>query len=93
MRHGAATLSLQAGNELKVIQDKLGHASINLTADTYTSVAPELARHEAETTARLIADAARPSHRRQGRNRRDRIPVDGVRRLTSHARRLAGHPR
>jgi integrase len=51
LRQGAASLALQAGADLKVIQDKLGHASIVLTADTYVSVEPDLAMHEAESTA------------------------------------------
>jgi hypothetical protein len=36
----------------------LGHSSIVLTADTYTSVLPDLAHHAAETTARLILTSA-----------------------------------
>jgi integrase len=59
LRHGAASLALEAGNDLKVIQDKLGHSSIVLTADTYVSVEPSLARREADTTAQLVLDAAR----------------------------------
>ena len=35
-----ASLSLAAGNELKVVQAMLGHQSIVLAADTYTSVLP-----------------------------------------------------
>jgi integrase len=54
LRHVAASLALAAGNELKVIQDQLGHSSIVLTADTYVSVALELARKSAESTARLV---------------------------------------
>lgn len=54
LRHGAASLALQAGASLKVIQDQLGHASIVLTADTYVSVEPDLARRAAESTARLV---------------------------------------
>lgn len=42
LRHGAASLALQSGASLKVIQDQLGHASIVLTADTYVSVEPDL---------------------------------------------------
>ena len=45
LRHGAATLALAGGADLKVIQAMLGHASIILTADTYTSVLPDLARN------------------------------------------------
>jgi integrase len=36
LRHGAATLALAAGVELKVVQEMLGHSSIVLTAGTYT---------------------------------------------------------
>ncbi|MBO3751964.1 site-specific integrase [Streptosporangiaceae bacterium NEAU-GS5] len=59
LRHGAATLALQAGASLKVIQDQLGHSSIVLTADTYISVVPEVARHAAEDVARLVLHAGR----------------------------------
>lgn len=42
LRHGAATLALAAGADLKVVADQLGHASIVLTADTYTKRRVEL---------------------------------------------------
>jgi integrase len=41
LRHGAATLALAAGTDLKIVQDQLGHSTITLTADAYTSVLPE----------------------------------------------------
>ncbi len=59
LRHGAATLALAGGADLKVIQAMLGHASIILTADTYTSVLPDLARATAEAVAAQILTAAR----------------------------------
>ena len=49
--------SLAAGAELKTIQDQLGHSSIVLTADTYISVMPDVARKAAEDTATLIIQA------------------------------------
>lgn len=49
-----ASLALAAGNELEVIHDQLGHASIVLIADTYVSVEPALAWGAAESTARLV---------------------------------------
>ncbi|MEV0900370.1 hypothetical protein [Actinoplanes sp. NPDC049802] len=39
---------------MKVVQEMLGHSTLNLTADTYTSVLPEVAREAAEAAARLI---------------------------------------
>ncbi|MEU8798600.1 tyrosine-type recombinase/integrase [Spirillospora sp. NPDC048819] len=58
LRHGAATLALAAGVELKVVQELLGHSSIVLTADTYTSVLPEVAHRAAEQTAAHLLRAA-----------------------------------
>jgi hypothetical protein len=37
----------------------LGHTSIVTTADTYTSVLPEVAHHAAQATADMILSAAR----------------------------------
>lgn len=71
LRHGAASLALAAGADLKAIQDMLGHASIVLTADTYTSVLPEVARQTAEGIAALVLAAARnPPGRADGPQRR-----------------------
>jgi integrase len=39
------------------VQDQLGHSTITLTADTYTSVLPETARAAAENTASLLFPA------------------------------------
>jgi len=64
LRHGAATLALAAGTDLKIVQDQLGHSTIILTADTYTSVLPETARAAADATAALLFPA-RP-HRATG---------------------------
>lgn len=36
----------------------LGHSSIVVTTDTYTSVLPDLAHHAAEATVRLILTSA-----------------------------------
>jgi len=54
LRHGAATLLLAAGHDMKVIQETLGLSSITIAADTYTSVLPQLARKSAEDVAALI---------------------------------------
>ncbi|GAB3494011.1 site-specific integrase [Amycolatopsis cihanbeyliensis] len=54
LRHGAATLALAGGAEMKTVQDMLGHSSITITSDVYTSVLPDVAREAAEAAARLI---------------------------------------
>jgi integrase len=54
LRHGAGSLALQAGADLKVIQDQLGHSSIVFTADTYVTVVPQVAHDTAEAVAHLI---------------------------------------
>jgi integrase len=89
LRHGAATLALAAGTDLKVVQDQLGHSTIVLTADTYTSVLPETARTAAEATAALLFPAR---HARRGkptarRFRKQPLPAWAKRRRgLSHAR-------
>ncbi|WP_326960194.1 tyrosine-type recombinase/integrase [Amycolatopsis sp. NBC_01286] len=83
LRHGAATLSLAAGNDLKTVQALLGHASIVLTADTYTSVLPSLAQACAEATASLV--------RRAGYDRGRNICRSGSMSPRQGRRRAGGH--
>ncbi|MCR8573118.1 site-specific integrase [Streptomyces sp. Isolate_219] len=54
LRHLAATLSLLAGTDIKVVQEKLGHSSRQITSDTYTSVLPEMMRAEAESVMSVV---------------------------------------
>jgi integrase len=61
LRHGAATLALAAGVDMKTVQAMLRHSSITITADTYTSVLPELARGAAEKTAAIVPRRTRPA--------------------------------
>jgi integrase len=72
LRHGAASLAHCAGVDLKTVQAQLGHSSIVLTADTYTSVLTDLLAYAAEATARLVLAAAarNPGHRHRRRNGR-----------------------
>jgi hypothetical protein len=73
LRHGAASLAHQAGADLKTLQDLLGHASIVITADTYTSVLPPAQRRCADATATLVLAAARRTRNKirnnSGRNK------------------------
>lgn len=54
LRHGAATITLATGADLKVVQDLLGHSTITLTADTYAHVLPDLAKETAEAAAAMV---------------------------------------
>jgi integrase len=54
LRHGTATLALASGVEMKVVQEMLGHSSITITADTYTSVLPQVPRAAAQAAAYLV---------------------------------------
>ncbi|WP_103382522.1 site-specific integrase [Pseudonocardia dioxanivorans] len=54
LRHGAASLMLAAGVSMKVVQETLGHANMALTANTYTSVYPEVANAAAEAAYALV---------------------------------------
>ncbi|MEW2066236.1 tyrosine-type recombinase/integrase [Streptomyces sp. NPDC007346] len=57
LRHGAATLAHAAGASLKGIQEMLGHSSITITSDTYTSLLPEADLAIAEAAARPVPRA------------------------------------
>jgi integrase len=62
LRHGAATLALAAGVDMKTVQEMLRHSTITLTADTYTSVLPDLAKQAAEKTAAIVPRRTRNHH-------------------------------
>ena len=42
MRHTFATLMLSNNEHAKVVQEMLGHATINITLDTYSHVLPDM---------------------------------------------------
>jgi len=108
LRHGAASLALSPGLDLRVVQDMLGHSSIVLTADTYTSVLPAVAHTAAEKVAALLIQAGclipgtrrrrRPQARRSRRRGRGRAgshlgQPPATRRSRAHAARQIGRPR
>ncbi|GIJ64781.1 site-specific integrase [Virgisporangium aurantiacum] len=82
LRHGAASLAHEAGAELKTLQDLLGHSSIVITADTYTSVLPLAQRRCADATAKLVLAADRRTREKSRgngrRNPRGQRPAKGV---------------
>jgi integrase len=42
LRHSAATILLSMGVHPKVVQELLGHSSINMTVDTYSHILPSM---------------------------------------------------
>lgn len=58
LRHGWATLALQDGVHPKVVQERLGHASISITLDTYSHVTEGLHDDAAARVAGAIFGAA-----------------------------------
>jgi len=56
VRHTYATMSLRAGVNPKIVSNRLGHATVAFTLDTYTEDVPELHHDAAETVSRLFLD-------------------------------------
>ena len=54
LRHSYATAALAAGIAAKVVSERLGHANVSITLDTYSHVLPSLDEAAAEKIAGLI---------------------------------------
>jgi integrase len=54
LRHTHASLALAAGVNPKVVSERLGHASVAFTLDTYSHAMPSLQEDAAERVAALI---------------------------------------
>ncbi|HET6494907.1 MAG TPA: tyrosine-type recombinase/integrase [Thermoleophilia bacterium] len=54
LRHTLATLRLQAGIHPKVVSERLGHATVSITLDTYSHAIPAMQEEEAERIAGLM---------------------------------------
>ncbi|MGC4851862.1 tyrosine-type recombinase/integrase [Micromonospora sp. DT4] len=54
-RHGAATYAKLAGAEMEDIKEQLGHSTIQITADIYTSILQETDQTNAENTALVLS--------------------------------------
>nr|WSZ96867.1 site-specific integrase [Streptomyces sp. NBC_00857] len=57
LRHGSATLALRAGVAMVAVQRRLGHSSIRVTSDIYTTVLAEVEREAAEATVAVVPRA------------------------------------
>lgn len=60
LRHTHATLLLEAGVPVKVVSERLGHATITLTLDTYAHVLPAMDRDAADRSSTSRAQRERP---------------------------------
>jgi integrase len=56
LRHTHATLALAAGVHPKVVSERLGHASVGITLDTYSHAIPAMQEDAAAKVAAMIAD-------------------------------------
>jgi len=59
LRHGWATYALRGGVHPKVVQERLGHANIKITLDTYSHVLPDMQGAAASLVAGMIAAAGK----------------------------------
>lgn len=64
LRHTAATLMLQAGIPMKVVQEVLGHSTIKITMDLYSHVTPPML----EETKQKMNDFWRPQEEQKDEN-------------------------
>lgn len=57
LRHTAATLMLQQGVHPKIVQERLGHATIGITLDIYSHVLPNMQKEAAEKMDQAFGQA------------------------------------
>lgn len=62
LRHTHATLALQAGVHAKVVSERLGHATVGITLDTYSHAIPAMEEEAAARVAAIVfgADVCNP---------------------------------
>jgi integrase len=53
-RHTAASLGLEAGNDIKIVSEQLGHSTVRITQDTYQHVRRQLHDDAAERIVSLL---------------------------------------
>lgn len=58
LRHSCATLLLAAGENPKVVSERLGHANVSLTLNVYSHVLPTMQQAAAERLEKLVFDGA-----------------------------------
>ena len=58
LRHTSATLMLENNEHPKIVQERLGHASIGITLDRYSHVTPSMQRDAAGRLDALLNSAS-----------------------------------
>ncbi len=74
LRHGAATLMLAAGVDVKVVSDTLGHSDTRITRDIYQAVLDDLARAAAEAVIKLVPRSRTGKNPTSARQQPRRLP-------------------
>ena len=57
LRHCCATMLLASGEHPKVVQERLGHASVTLTLDTYSHLVPGMQERASQRLDELLRPA------------------------------------
>ena len=72
LRHTHATLALQTGIHPKVVSERLGHATVSITLDTYSHAIPATQEEAPMRSAGLVSAASShcpPATKRRGARR------------------------
>jgi len=59
LRHSHTSLLLKAGVHPKIVSERLGHANIGITLDTYSHVLPGLQERAAECFDEMLDDVSK----------------------------------
>ncbi|NHN34301.1 tyrosine-type recombinase/integrase [Paenibacillus sp. S3N08] len=54
MRHTHATILLLQGENPKIVSERLGHADVRITLDTYSHILPNMQKETAKNLGKLI---------------------------------------
>ncbi len=63
LRHTHASLLLSRGIHLKIVQERLGHASITMTLDLYSHLEPTLDKEAAKSLDNLVKSNSNKHHK------------------------------
>jgi integrase len=74
LRHTHATLALQAGVHPKVVSERLGHATVSITLDTYSHAIPAMQEEAAALIAGLVFAGCPEATPQRSRSPRRRSP-------------------